>query len=67
MVTDVLQAVTREGEGEDAGSSVTQEEVECQVANLIYAGHVKGYLSHKHGVAVLSKANAFPKLTASKS
>ena len=34
--------------------------VECVVANLIYSGHVKGYVSHKQRVLVLSKTNPFP-------
>jgi hypothetical protein len=45
-----------------SGAAVSLDEVECSVANLIYAGHIKGYLSHKHRVAVLSRANPFPKL-----
>mmetsp|Transcript_14482 Transcript_14482/g.41239 ORF Transcript_14482/g.41239 Transcript_14482/m.41239 type:complete len:296 (-) Transcript_14482:59-946(-) len=36
------------------------DEVECIVANLIYNGHVKGYISHKSGVVVLSKKEPFP-------
>ena len=38
------------------------EEVECLVANLIYRGYVKGYISHTKKVLVLSKANPFPPL-----
>ena len=37
--------------------------VECIVANLIYRKYVKGYLSHQHSVAVLSKADPFPPLS----
>lgn len=36
------------------------DETECILANLIYSGHIKGYLSHTNGVLVLSKNNAFP-------
>jgi DNA-binding TFAR19-related protein (PDSD5 family) len=35
-------------------------QVECVLANLIYNGHVKGYISHKQRVLVLSKTNPFP-------
>ena len=41
------------------------DEVECLVANLIFRGYVKGYLSHKLHVAVLSKKDAFPPMSAS--
>ena len=37
-------------------------EVECLVANLIYRGYVKGYISHSRRILVLSKATAFPHL-----
>lgn len=39
------------------------DEVECILANLIYNGYVKGYLSHKVGFLVLSKKNPFPRGT----
>ncbi len=42
------------------GEAASADEVECVVANLIYNGHVKGYISHKNHVLVLSKANPFP-------
>ena len=38
------------------------DEIECIVANLIYAGYVKGYIAHQHGKVVLSKQDAFPAL-----
>lgn len=38
------------------------EAVECLVANLIYRGYVKGYISHAKKVLVLSKAMPFPHL-----
>lgn len=38
------------------------EEVECLVANLVYRGYVKGYISHSKKVLVLSKAAPFPHL-----
>eukprot|EP01104_Vermistella_antarctica_P014145 TRINITY_DN4406_c0_g1_i1.p1 TRINITY_DN4406_c0_g1~~TRINITY_DN4406_c0_g1_i1.p1 ORF type:complete len:175 (-),score=40.04 TRINITY_DN4406_c0_g1_i1:866-1390(-) len=44
------------------GMDVDQDEVECIVANLIYQGRIKGYLSHKMSVLVVSGKNAFPPL-----
>jgi len=38
-------------------------EVECILSSLLYHGYIKGYLSHSHGVMVLSKQNAFPVIT----
>jgi len=38
------------------------DEIECVLANLIYKGYVKGYLSHQHGKLVVSKGNPFPAL-----
>ncbi|CAH3024806.1 unnamed protein product [Porites evermanni] len=38
-------------------------EVECIVANLIYEGYIKGYISHQHQKLVVSKQNPFPALT----
>jgi hypothetical protein len=45
---------------EVVGQSISIEEVECIVANLIYQGHIKGYISHKLKILVVSKDNAFP-------
>lgn len=42
------------------GQNITLEEVECIVANLIYQGHVKGYIHHNKKILVVSKSNAFP-------
>ena len=39
------------------------DECECILANLIYRKYVKGYLSHKQRVLVLSKVNPFPPLS----
>ena len=39
------------------------DEIECILANLIYSGYIKGYISHQHGKLVLSKSNAFPPLS----
>jgi len=38
------------------------DEIECVLANLIYKGYIKGYISHKHGKLVVSKENCFPAL-----
>ncbi|XP_031568913.1 PCI domain-containing protein 2-like [Actinia tenebrosa] len=38
-------------------------EVQCIIANLIYMGYIKGYISHQHQKLVVSKQNAFPVLT----
>ncbi|KAL9964532.1 hypothetical protein ACROYT_G028187 [Oculina patagonica] len=38
-------------------------EVECIVANLIYMGYIKGYISHQHQKLVVSKQNPFPALS----
>jgi nuclear mRNA export protein PCID2/THP1 len=43
-------------------SSASENEVECILANLIYNGFVKGYLSHKFGYLVLSTSTPFPQL-----
>lgn len=47
--------------------SVSEDEVECILANLIYNGFVKGYLSHKVGFLVLSTKSPFPRLSGMKS
>jgi hypothetical protein len=41
---------------------VDLDEVECIVANLIFRKFIKGYISHKNRVLVLSKADPFPSL-----
>mmetsp|Transcript_10219 Transcript_10219/g.33735 ORF Transcript_10219/g.33735 Transcript_10219/m.33735 type:complete len:237 (-) Transcript_10219:344-1054(-) len=42
------------------GSDVDADEVECILANLIYKGLVKGYISHQKQTLVLSKKDPFP-------
>ncbi|KAI4891031.1 hypothetical protein NFI96_013881 [Prochilodus magdalenae] len=39
------------------------DEVQCILANLIYMGHIKGYISHQHQKLVVSKQNPFPPLS----
>ncbi|XP_038051216.1 PCI domain-containing protein 2-like [Patiria miniata] len=41
---------------------VDSAEVECILANLIYQGYIKGYISHQHQKLVVSKQNPFPPL-----
>ena len=36
------------------------EELECLLANSVYEGHIKGYISHEKSTLVLSKKNPFP-------
>lgn len=45
------------------GAPADPDAVECLVANLIFRRYVKGYLAHKSGVLVLSKADPFPPLS----
>ncbi|XP_061426320.1 LOW QUALITY PROTEIN: PCI domain-containing protein 2 [Lethenteron reissneri] len=42
---------------------VDLDEVQCILANLIYNGHIKGYISHQHQKLVVSKQNPFPALS----
>lgn len=42
--------------------SVSAEEVECILANLIHKKWVKGYISHSNRCIVLLKTDAFPKI-----
>ena len=43
---------------------IDNDETACILANLIYQGRIKGYLSHQHNKLVVSKQNAFPPLSA---
>lgn len=45
-----------------AGEDVSVEEAECLVANMIYKGYMRGYISHEKQMVVVAAANAFPKL-----
>lgn len=42
------------------GMPMDLDEIECILANLIYRGFVRGYLSHTKRVLVLSKRDPFP-------
>lgn len=41
---------------------ISMDETHCIVANLIYEGRIKGYISHQHNKLVVSKQNPFPPL-----
>ena len=47
-----------------SGAPSDPDAVECLVARLIYRRLIKGYVAHKAGVLVLSKADPFPSLEA---
>lgn len=40
---------------------VDMDEVECILANLIYQGKIKGYISHEKKTLIISKADPFPR------
>lgn len=42
---------------------IDDDETACIIANLIYENKIKGYISHQHKKLVISKQNAFPKLS----
>jgi hypothetical protein len=42
------------------GTDVDHDEVECILANLIFRGFVRGYISHAKRILVLSKKDPFP-------
>ncbi|XP_043289765.1 PCI domain-containing protein 2 [Venturia canescens] len=42
---------------------IDMDETECLVANLIFEGKIKGYISHQHKKLVISKQNPFPRLS----
>ena len=44
------------------GMDVEMEEVECYLANMIYKGLVRGYISHERQMVVLAANGAFPRL-----
>ena len=44
------------------GVEMELDECECVLANLIFRKFIRGYLSHKMRVLVLSKSGAFPPL-----
>ncbi|KAF1946812.1 hypothetical protein EJ02DRAFT_450172 [Clathrospora elynae] len=46
--------------GAGSGQALEDEEVECLLANQIYKGLMKGYISREHAMVVLNKKGAFP-------
>jgi len=47
------------------GDALDREETECFVANMIYRGWIKGYISRERGMVVLSAKEGFPKISGS--
>ncbi|KAI0677262.1 hypothetical protein C8Q78DRAFT_1001890 [Trametes maxima] len=45
-----------------ADEETSSEEAECLVANMVFKGFVRGYISHEKQMVVLANTNAFPKL-----
>ncbi|KAI0053718.1 hypothetical protein FA95DRAFT_1552221 [Auriscalpium vulgare] len=45
-----------------SGMDVPVEEAECLVANMIYKGYMRGYISHEKQMVVLANNNALPRL-----
>ncbi|KAF2017735.1 hypothetical protein BU24DRAFT_420785 [Aaosphaeria arxii CBS 175.79] len=43
-----------------SGQALEDDEVECLLANMIYKGLMKGYISREHSMVVLNKKGAFP-------
>lgn len=56
-LNDFLVALQFAGEND-----ITIDETHCIVANLIYEGRIKGYISYQHNKLVVSKQNPFPSL-----
>ncbi|XP_066603911.1 PCI domain-containing protein 2 [Prorops nasuta] len=42
---------------------IDMDETECLIANLIYEGKIRGYISHQHKKLVIAKQNPFPRLS----
>lgn len=46
-----------------SGMTIDSEEAECLVANMVYKGYMKGYISHGMQTVVLAAGgNAFPRV-----
>ena len=41
-------------------TDIDTDEVHCILSNLIYEGHIKGYISLQHQKLIISKQNPFP-------
>ncbi|KZT42926.1 hypothetical protein SISSUDRAFT_1069109 [Sistotremastrum suecicum HHB10207 ss-3] len=46
-----------------SGQDIPVEEAECIVANMIFKGFMRGYVSHEKQMVVLAQTNSFPKLS----
>ena len=44
-------------------TEVDTDEVHCIIANLVFDGYLKGYISHPHQKLIISKQKAFPGLS----
>lgn len=44
------------------GENFEDAEVECLLANMIYKGFIKGYISREKATVVLSAKDPFPKI-----
>ncbi|KAJ7248413.1 hypothetical protein C8J57DRAFT_1672973 [Mycena rebaudengoi] len=44
-----------------SGTDVELEEAECLIANMVYKGFMRGYISHEKQMVVLASTNAFPR------
>jgi hypothetical protein len=56
-LASVLAVLTGDTVGE---KDMDLDELECVLANLIYQGKVKGYISHQKHFLILSKSDPFP-------
>ncbi|KAF8834562.1 hypothetical protein BDN67DRAFT_975921 [Paxillus ammoniavirescens] len=45
-----------------SANDVSVDEAECFVANMIFKGYMRGYISHEKQMVVLATSNAFPRL-----
>jgi COP9 signalosome complex subunit 12 len=45
-----------------SGTDIVPEEAECLVANMIYKGFMRGYISHEKQMVVLAQTGAFPRV-----
>jgi len=61
--TAVQLSILNANSAEDSGSTTgDEEETECLLANMVYKGYMKGYISHEKQMVVLSAKSAFPAL-----
>ncbi|KAI0314461.1 hypothetical protein OF83DRAFT_1063803 [Amylostereum chailletii] len=44
------------------GMDSDEAEAECLVANMIYRGYMRGYISHERSMVVLANTNVFPRV-----